>query len=122
MADMNGLHYSPDDPYYRLGPVHTCLYVRACRLVVIAGGVGVYAECQAGKYKPELGDMACTNCVIGKYSPSVAAVSVGVCTQCRSDPHSAEASDQDIDCICNAGARLSCENLCQNTCSLRVPC
>ena len=32
---MDGLHYSPDDPYYRLGPVHTaaCLYVRACRLV-----------------------------------------------------------------------------------------
>ena len=27
-ADMDGLHYSPDDPYYRLGPVHTCLYVR----------------------------------------------------------------------------------------------
>jgi len=25
---MNGLHYSPDDLYYRLGPVHTCLYVR----------------------------------------------------------------------------------------------
>jgi len=27
--------YSPDDPYYslRLRPVHTCLYVRACRLV-----------------------------------------------------------------------------------------
>ena len=22
------LRYSPDDPYYRLGPVHTCLYVR----------------------------------------------------------------------------------------------
>ena len=29
MADMDGLRYSPDDPYYRLGPVHTCLYVRA---------------------------------------------------------------------------------------------
>ena len=28
-ADMNGLRYSPDDPYYRFGPVHTCLYVRA---------------------------------------------------------------------------------------------
>jgi len=27
-ADMDGLRYSPDDPYYRLGPVHTCLYVR----------------------------------------------------------------------------------------------
>jgi len=26
---MDGLRYSPDDPYYRLGPVHTCLYVRA---------------------------------------------------------------------------------------------
>jgi len=25
---MDGLRYSPDDPYYRLGPVHTCLYVR----------------------------------------------------------------------------------------------
>jgi len=32
-ADMNGLRYSPDDPYYRLGPVHTCPCVRACRLV-----------------------------------------------------------------------------------------
>jgi len=30
---MDGLRYSPDDPYYRLGPVNTCLYVRACRLV-----------------------------------------------------------------------------------------
>ena len=28
MADMDGLRYSPDDPYYRLGPVRTCLYVR----------------------------------------------------------------------------------------------
>jgi len=27
MADMDG-RYSPDDPYCRLGPVHTCLYVR----------------------------------------------------------------------------------------------
>jgi len=26
---MDSLRYSPDDPYYRLGPVHTCLYVRA---------------------------------------------------------------------------------------------
>ena len=29
MADMDGLRYSPDDPYYRFGPVDTCLYVRA---------------------------------------------------------------------------------------------
>ena len=28
MADMDGLRYSPDDPYYRLRPIHTCLYVR----------------------------------------------------------------------------------------------
>jgi len=26
---MDSLRYSPDDPYYILGPVHTCLYVRA---------------------------------------------------------------------------------------------
>ena len=25
---MDGLRYSPYDPYYRLGPVHTCLCVR----------------------------------------------------------------------------------------------
>jgi len=30
---MDGLLYSPDDPYDRLGPIHMCLYVRACRLV-----------------------------------------------------------------------------------------
>jgi len=24
---MDGLRNSPNDPYYRLGPVHTCLYV-----------------------------------------------------------------------------------------------
>jgi len=30
---MDGLRYSPDDPYYELGPVNTCLHVRACRLV-----------------------------------------------------------------------------------------
>ena len=30
---MDGLRYSPDDPYNKLGPLHTCLYVRACRLV-----------------------------------------------------------------------------------------
>ena len=28
MVDMDGLRHSPDDPYYRFGPVHTCLYVR----------------------------------------------------------------------------------------------
>jgi len=27
-ADINGLRYSPDDPYYGLGPVHTSRYVR----------------------------------------------------------------------------------------------
>jgi hypothetical protein len=26
---MNNLRYSTFDPYYRLGPVHTCLYVGA---------------------------------------------------------------------------------------------
>jgi len=30
---MDGLRYSLDDSYYRLGPVRTCLYVRACQLV-----------------------------------------------------------------------------------------
>ena len=27
-ADIDSLRYSRDDPYYRFGPVHTCLYVR----------------------------------------------------------------------------------------------
>jgi len=36
-TDMDGLRYSPNDTYYRLGPVHTCLYVRACGLVPVTG-------------------------------------------------------------------------------------
>jgi len=32
-ADMDGLRYSPDDPYYRLGPFRSCLYVAAFRLL-----------------------------------------------------------------------------------------
>jgi len=27
-ADMDGLRPFPDDPYYRRGPVHMCLYAR----------------------------------------------------------------------------------------------
>ena len=27
---MDGLRYTPDDPFYTLGPVRTCLYVRVC--------------------------------------------------------------------------------------------
>jgi len=30
MTDMDGLRYSPDHPYYRLMPVHACLYVQVC--------------------------------------------------------------------------------------------
>ena len=30
-ADMDGLSHSPDDPYYKLGPVHTCFCVRVCK-------------------------------------------------------------------------------------------
>jgi len=26
-ADMDGFYYSPDDPHYCLGPVHTCIHV-----------------------------------------------------------------------------------------------
>jgi len=31
-ADMD-VHATPDDPYYRLGSAHTCLYVQTCKLV-----------------------------------------------------------------------------------------
>jgi len=40
ISQENGWHgrsmarYSSDDPYYRLGHIHTCFYVRACRLVM----------------------------------------------------------------------------------------
>jgi len=27
-ADIDGLRYSPDNPHYSFGPVHTCLHVR----------------------------------------------------------------------------------------------
>ena len=48
---------------------------------VTVGGVSKCESCVAGKYKVQSGDMACTNCLPGKFSTNIAATS-DVC-QCK---------------------------------------
>ena len=47
-ADMDGLRYSPDDPYYILGPVHMHFFVRACRLMTGTSSEARYPEMGEG--------------------------------------------------------------------------
>jgi len=49
---MDGLLYSLDDPYYRLGLVHMCLYVRAYQLVT--GTSSMFARGSSSAKAPPL--------------------------------------------------------------------
>jgi len=50
-ADMD-CRYSPDDPYFRLGPVHTCHYIRVCETVDRA--VCRIEPAQSGSHKNQI--------------------------------------------------------------------
>ena len=65
-----------------------------------AGGTCV--QCIAGKYKIAPGEAACDNCTAGQYSTAVGAAS-DVCQRCPTNSDASEASDQEVDCTCNAG-------------------
>jgi len=67
--------------------------------------------CEAGKYKIATGDAACINCLAGKYSTAVAAVS-NVCQSCPPNSDTAETSDGQTDCTCNAGFSVTSGGLC----------
>ena len=60
------------------------------------------AQCEAGKYKIASGDAACSKCSAGQYSTAVGATS-DVCHGCPSNSNAPEASDEEVDCTCNAG-------------------
>lgn len=64
--------------------------------------VGTCSPCVAGKYKIASGDAACSNSLAGQYSTAVGATS-DVCQGCPTNTHAPEASNQEIDCTCNAG-------------------
>ena len=64
-------------------------------------GKGPCVQCVAGKYKIATGDAACINCLAGQYSTAVGAVS-NVCQSCLPNSDTAEASDGQTDCTCNA--------------------
>jgi len=63
---------------------------------------GVCMQCTAGTYKIAPGDAACSNCVAGKYSTVAGSTSDG-CEACPTNSDSPEASDEEVDCTCNAG-------------------
>ena len=65
-----------------------------------AGGTCV--QCIAGKYKIAPGEATCDNCTAGQYSTAVGAAS-DVCQRCPTNSDASEASDQEVDCTCNAG-------------------
>ena len=60
-------------------------------------------QCEAGKYKIASGDAACSECSAGQYSTAVGATS-DVCQGCPSNSNAPEASDEEVDCTCNAGS------------------
>jgi len=60
-------------------------------------------ECVAGKYKIASGDDACSNCSAGQDSEAVGTTS-DVCLVCPTTSNALEASDEEVDCTCNAGS------------------
>jgi len=64
---------------------------------------GLCTQCVAGKYKIASGDAACSNCSAGQYSTANGATS-NVCQGCTSNSNAPEASDKEINFICNAGS------------------
>ena len=63
---------------------------------------GNCSECAAGKFKYEIGDNPCTECLEGQYSTAISATS-DVCQGCQANSNSPSSSDEHTDCICNAG-------------------
>ena len=64
---------------------------------------GPCTECDAGKYKIATGNAACSNCIAGQYSTAIGATS-DVCQGCPMYSNAPEASDEEADCICDAGS------------------
>ena len=57
----------------------------------------------AGKYKIASGNVTCSNCLAGQYSTAVGATYPDVCQECPSNSDGPEASDEEVDCTCQAG-------------------
>ena len=60
-------------------------------------------QCVAGKYKESVSNMDCASCAPGKYSTIVGSSSRWDCVSCPANTFSPWASDEQTDCICNAG-------------------
>ena len=76
---------------------------------------GNCTQCVAGKYKIVSGKAACIDCSAGKYSTVVGA-STDECLDCPDNSNAPTASNELIDCMCNAGS----SGLNGDTCSLCI--
>ena len=65
---------------------------------------GVCTQCVAGKFKIATGDAMCSNCIVGHYSTAVGATTSNVCQECTVNSNAPAGSDEQTDCICNAGS------------------
>lgn len=71
-----------------------------------SSGAPICTQCQAGKYKESVSNLACTDCGVGTYSAAVGALNRTTCLQCldtRAHSSSAAGSTSLADCKCDAG-------------------
>ena len=64
---------------------------------------GICVACEAGKFKTNKGDAPCSLCEAGKYSSTIS-LFTDTCDVCPTLSNSLAASDELIDCKCNAGS------------------
>jgi len=74
--------------------------------VTVGAGSDVCVSCVAGKYSETVGagSDVCMSCVAGRYSTVVGLI-INSCNNCPTLSNSLEASDELIDCTCNAESR-----------------
>jgi hypothetical protein len=74
-------------------------------------GSAAYVDYVAGKYSILTVRLACTDCVAGTYSPTVAATSAAACLACPANANSPAGSTAAASCTCNVGFAFS-NNVC----------
>ena len=61
------------------------------------------SACQEGKYKPQTGAVACTDCSVNRYSTATAATSNTSCQSCIANAVSPVSSSASSQCLCDFG-------------------
>ena len=74
-----------------------------CKAGYTKNNIGECVRCAAGKYKAEIGNVACTDCGAGKFSITSGETAEITCSACTANSDAPAGSDDGSDCTCNAG-------------------